>query len=261
MSRAMGGSNPADMPGSSPTRFDKNLLRTLFERIYVINLPEREDRRREMMVQLKRIGLADDPLVEFFPAVRPPDRGEFESVGARGCFLSHLGVLKDAEARGLRSILILEDDVDWTPAAMLPGARADALLERDWAFLHGGQGDDRAAADGVISLMPLPPDLDFSLTHFIGLRGEIIGRLVVFLEAMLGRPGGSPEGGPMHVDGAYSWFRRAHPDVAAFVCAPSVAQQRFSRSDIAETTGWRATKVGEWARGVLRPLRTMLRGR
>jgi glycosyl transferase family 25 len=244
----------------SPTRFDEALLRTLFDRIYVINLPERADRRREMAVELGRIGLrVDDPLVQFFPAVRPPDRGDFESIGARGCFLSHLGVLKDSVARGYGSILILEDDVDWTPAALAKGASAEALRGSEWAFLHGGQGHDRAAADGVISMVSLAPEQDFRLTHFIGLRGAIIGQLVVYLEAMLARPAGSPDGGPMHVDGAYSWFRRAHPEVAACVCAPSVARQRSSRSDIFQHTGWRATKLADWARKVMRPLKGLLR--
>lgn len=244
----------------SPTRFDAALLRTLFDRIYVINLPERLDRRREMAVELGRIGLGfDDPLVQVFPAVRPADRGDFESIGARGCFLSHLGVLKDAVANGYGSILILEDDVDWTPAALAKGAGAEALLEPDWAFLHGGQGHDPAATDGRLSLVALAPGQDFRLTHFIGLRGEIIGQLVGYLEAMLARPAGSADGGPMHVDGAYSWFRRAHPAVVARVCAPSVARQRSSRSDIFQHRGWRATRAADWARKLLRPVKALLR--
>ena len=244
----------------SPTKFDETLLRTLFDRIYVINLPERSDRRREMAVELGRIGLGfDDPLVQIFPAVRPPDRGAFESIGARGCFLSHLGVLKDAVAKGYRSILILEDDVDWTPAALARGARAEDLLAVDWAFLHGGQGNDRASAEGRVALVALAPEQDFRLTHFIGLRGEIIGQLVSYLEAMLARPSGSPEGGPMHVDGAYSWFRRAHPEVAARVCVPSVARQRSSKSDIFQHTGWRATRAADLARKLVRAVKALTR--
>lgn len=241
-----------------PTRFDQALLRSLFDRVYVINLPDRTDRRREMTAQLERIGLADDPLVQFFPAVRPADPGEFGSLGERGCFLSHLGALKDAVEKGYRSILILEDDVDWTPAALARNARLDALRDIDWGFLHGGRGHDRAAADGAISLVRLVPEQELLLGHFIGLRGAVIGQMVAYLEAMLQRPKGSPEGGPMHVDGAYSWFRRAHPAVAAYVCVPSVAQQRSSRSDISVPTGWRATRAADWVRKLLRPVRALL---
>lgn len=245
------------MPTIAPG-FDAALLRTLFDRVYIINLPERSDRRREMAAELGRVGLSlDDPLVHLFPAVRPADRGEFPSIGARGCFLSHLGVLKDAQAKGHRSILILEDDVEWTATALDPTLGAKALIETEFAFLHGGPGYDRERPDGPILLTPLAPDDDIGLTHFIGLRGPIIGELIVYLEAMLARPEGSPEGGPMHVDGAYCWFRQAHPDFACYVCAPSVAQQRPSRSDISAYSGWRAGRLanlGRKVRGYLRKL-------
>jgi glycosyl transferase, family 25 len=248
-------------PSQTPTRFDRTLLTALFDRVYVINLPDRTDRRREMTAQLALIGLENDPLVQFIPAVRPADPGDFGSLGERGCFLSHLAALKDAVAQGHRSILILEDDVDWTRAALASNARLDALRDIDWGFLHGGRGHDQAAADGAISLLRLDPERELLLGHFIGLRGAVISQMVHYLEAMLQRPKGSPEGGPMHVDGAYSWFRRAYPEVAAYVCAPSLAQQRSSRSDISVPTGWRATKAADWARRVLRPIRGMLRGR
>lgn len=240
-------------------RFDRTLLAALFDRIYVINLPDRLDRRREVTAQLALIGMADDPRVEFFPAVRPVDKGDFGSIGERGCFLSHLGALRDAVAHGYGSILILEDDVDWTPAALARDARLDAFRDTAWEFLHGGRGHDRAAPDGVVSLERLAPERELLLGHFIGLRGGTISAMVDYLEAMLQRPNGSPEGGPMHVDGAYSWFRRAHPDVAAYVCTPSVAQQRSSRSDISVPTGWRATAAADWGRKLLRPVRALLR--
>ncbi len=247
------------MTASIQARFDKDLFRSLFDRVYVINLPDRTDRRREMEAQLALIGLEGDPLVQFYPAVRPTDPGDFGSLGEKGCFLSHLGALKDAVKRRHRSILILEDDVDWTRAALARNARLDALRDTDWGFLHGGRGHDQAAGAGVILLERLDPERELLLGHFIGLRGAVVGQMVDYLEAMLQRPKGSPEGGPMHVDGAYSWFRRSHPEVASYVCTPSVAQQRSSRSDISVPTGWRGTKAADWARRVLRPAKSLLR--
>lgn len=83
--------------------------------IYVINLPYRADRRSEMAHQLVRVGLSfDDPQVVLFPAVRPTEPGALPSIGARGCFLSHLGVLRDALKKGARQILVLEDDANFT---------------------------------------------------------------------------------------------------------------------------------------------------
>src|SRR5829696_6763409 len=86
----------------------------VFQKIYVINLAARTDRRREMQEQFGRIGMRlDDPKVELFEAIRPDDADGFPSVGSRGCFLSHLGVLKRASASRLESILILEDDLNF----------------------------------------------------------------------------------------------------------------------------------------------------
>lgn len=239
---------------------DAEVLRSVFDRVYVINLPERTDRRREISAQLRVIGMAlDDPLIQLFAAVRPSDAGGFRTVGARGCFLSHLAVLRDAREKGHRSILILEDDVDWTSAALTAGGGAAAALRAPWMFLHGGVEGGSSGGNSRIRLERVPPDEALLLAHFVGLRGAVIAALVPYLEAILERPAGSPEGGPMDVDGAYSWFRRSHPEVATCLCVPPLARQRSSRSDITEPKGWRAWPVADWGRRVLRPIRTGFR--
>ena len=42
----------------------------------------------------------------------------------------------------------------------------------------------------------------------------------------------------MHVDGAYHWFRRAHPELVCFIAEPPLAYQRASRTDI-HALSWR----------------------
>ena len=87
-----------------------------FQQIYVINLPHRRDRRLEMAEQLEKIGLSfDNPAVRLFAAFRPEDPGGFPNIGARGCFMSHLGVLQDARERKFERILIFEDDLNFYP--------------------------------------------------------------------------------------------------------------------------------------------------
>lgn len=76
------------------------------------------------------------------------------------------------------------------------------------------------------------PTLEIQTAHFVGLRGEAIGEAVDYFEAMLVRPGGDPLGGPMHVDGAYSWFRQANPQMLTVLAMPQLGFQRSSRSDI-----------------------------
>jgi GR25 family glycosyltransferase involved in LPS biosynthesis len=73
-----------------------------FDQIFIINLIERRDRRHEMELQVKKIGIYL-PNDKFFPAIRPKVLAGFPSIGARGCFLSHLSVLSEAAEKGLQA--------------------------------------------------------------------------------------------------------------------------------------------------------------
>lgn len=201
-----------------------------FDRVRIVNLPARADRRRSATSQLAALGASVDGRgIAFQEAVRPPDSGGFETVGTRGCFLSHLETLRAARRDGVASLLILEDDVGFSRAerAAMPAALS-ALAQADWDVFHGGSPVAPAGAP----LTPIAPETPVLLAHFIAFSGSAVARLVPFLEAMLARPSGSPEGGPMHVDGAYGWFRRAHPDMMTFAATPHIAHQTASRTDI-----------------------------
>lgn len=206
-----------------------------FQQVYVINLPHRQDRRREMAEQLGRIGLDwDTPGVRLFAAVRPDGAGEFPTVGARGCFLSHLGVLRDALQHGYDRILIFEDDLNFGPDfdAQMPKV-IDELSTADWSIFYGGyemKPPPRSRGDQAV-LSVLPGDA-IQTTHFVGFRGPAIGEIVCSLESMLARSAGHPEGGPMHVDGAYGWFRNESPERTTLVAVPELGYQRSSTTDI-----------------------------
>lgn len=206
------------------------------DRIYVINLKERTDRRRAIRREFTRVGWnPDDSDICFFDAVKPDDKGPFPSIGAHGCFLSHLGVLDAATAEGLGAIAIFEDDLDFDAAfeTRLPPA-AEALANTKWAIFHGGYHIFEPPADAT-PLAPLTPDDTVQTAHFICFKGAAIAASRDYLKKMLARPEGHPDGGPMHVDGAYNWIRRAYPDFAAYVANPPLGFQRSSRSDIADT--------------------------
>ncbi len=128
-----------------------------FERIYVINLRSRADRRREMAAQLASIGLSfDSPQVRLFNAVRPDDRGAFDGIGVRGAFMSHLGVLRDAA--GLRNVLILEEDLNFNAGMQLPS------LPPDWSIFYG---DARHAITPTGALTSAAPTDAIVCAHFI----------------------------------------------------------------------------------------------
>lgn len=207
-----------------------------FDKIFVINLPSRADRRKEIDHQLRRLGLSLlDERVVLFPAVRPNTAGSFPSIGAHGCFMSHLGVLRMAQSHDLNNILILEDDCDFSKHVKEQTPQLVAALQHiDWALFYGG-------ALNMFEAQPLGHDLQLVNasaglmgSHCIAVSGAVVPQLVAYFDAMLKRPAGSPEGGPMHVDGAYSWFRKEHPELISVIADPEWAFQRSSATDVHE---------------------------
>lgn len=228
-------------------------LLKLFEHVFIVNLEVRTDRRVEMAEQLGLIGLSlAHPQVTLFPAVRPEDPGEWPSIGARGCFMSHLLILREAKSMGLHSVLILEDDLDWSRSFLFRGDVMLSHLEQlDWDFVHGGYEDADAEP---AALDPVPVGTDLQMTHFIGLNGNI-AEIEAYLTAIAKRPAGDPAGGPMHVDGAYSWYRRDVPQTRSWIYRPAIGVQRASRTDIHDLKWFDRLPIVSTIVGALRKLK------
>ena len=217
-----------------------NTLTSFFDQIYIINLASRQDRRREMIEQLIKVGVdLRNERVRFFDAISPDDRGEFPSVGAKGCFMSHSAVLSEAVRKRYKRIAIFEDDLNFEdnfgPRFQNVTAR---LAEQGWGMFYGGHhGLDVITnnADDVITV--LPASLPVQTAHFIALNSTTIERAAEYLERIAQRSAGDSRGGPMHVDGAYSWFRKDNSDIEVYAATPPIGYQRPSRSDIA-TRRW-----------------------
>jgi len=206
-----------------------------FDRVFIINLASRADRRVEMNEQLARIR---QPLraghIEFFEAVRPDHAGGFPSIGARGCFESHLSVLQTAQSLGLRRVLILEDDLNFAPDFLDEQAYvAAALNQEDWGMFYGGYRIRQALPSDDI-LAELLAGAWVECSHFVGFQGEAIGQAAQWLAQLAQRQPGDPAGGPMHVDGAYTWLRRTHPEMRTLMAVEQLGYQRASRTDIHE---------------------------
>ncbi len=202
-----------------------------FERAYIINLPERTDRRQMITKELKK---AEIPLmpnqVEIFPAIRPDDAGKFPSLGARGCFLSHLSILKKAKREGVKNLLVMEDDLTISPQFKThEKLLINQLRPKNWGFVYFGHQLNLDSSDEV---KLLPNSSPIVTAHFYAVNGHILEPLIQFLETLLQRPAGHPDGGPMHVDGAFSTFRGKNPEVLTLVASHSLGGQRSSRSDI-----------------------------
>lgn len=205
-----------------------------FDKIYVINLIARADRRDEMDVQLKKLGYTlNHPKIIVFNAIKPANAEEFPCIGARGCFLSHLGVLKHAQINGYKNILIFEDDLDFSTHFV---SRSEKVLlslnQNNWEIFYGDYRlyenlvSDENAAKVVTSIYPL------GTTNFLGLKSVVIKPIIDYFELILSRPAGHPQGGPMHVDGAYNCFRKDFPTFNTIIATPALGFQRSSFSDI-----------------------------
>ncbi len=206
-------------------------LADYFRCTYVINLSERKDRRKAIVGELTRAGM---PLcegrVEMFAAVKPKDRLGFPNIGARGCFLSHLGILHLALNRGLPNVLIVEDDLIIDPKV---NQSLDHIVNKlksiEWGIVYLGHAE-KVPDSAIPQLIPFYEPVITS--HFYGVNGPVILRLVKYLEQVQLRNPGDPLGGPMHLDGALTMFRQANPDVLTVIAHPNLGKQRPSRSNI-----------------------------
>jgi glycosyl transferase, family 25 len=191
---------------------------------YIINLESRRDRRTEMERQLRLIGWH----AEFFPAVRPADAGDFQTIGTRGCFLSHLGVLRRA-SQDKRHLVIMEDDLNFVANFQnLWSLAFRELQEKNWSIFYPGH----VVKKTPVGLHQVNPSNGVWCSHFMMVHKEAINSVVEALATMMSRPGGHPLGGPMHVDAAYNLVRKQNPQLTTYLYSPSLGYQRASRSDI-----------------------------
>ncbi len=221
-----------EIPGEmTADRSEASVLLSHFEHISIINLPDRADRRKEMESELRQLGSTPKAgLVEFFPALRATAKDDWPSFGARGCFLSHYTVLKQARERGLRNILVLEDDCEFAQLLVeIQRNIVKTLSETPWDFVHLGHSERPAATETPALVRWYGPVM---CTHLYAVNHAVLDRLVTFLEQVMQRPEGHPEGGPQHYDGALAMFRAQNEDLVTLLAAPNLARQRSSRSDI-----------------------------
>lgn len=174
-----------------------------YDLIRIINLPHRLDRRREIIAELRKQGVAiDGTRVAFFDAVAPKDSDGFYSVGANGCYLSHLAILSEAEER---SVLIIEDDCDFARNAHSTHVPADCDI------YHAGYLSDGTGA------------------HLIGYRAGMASIVVAYLQHLL------DDGRRISFDGALHHFREDNPQYKTVFANPILGFQRPSRTDIGHT--------------------------
>jgi glycosyl transferase family 25 len=226
------------MPIESAHRLDQIAFRlmTRAPAIFVINLAQRADRRAAMQRQLAKIGWSG----AFFGAICPADPAGFPTAGARGCFLSHLAVLKNAQMTSAPFIVILEDDLNFSNGfAEQWQAATSALAALEWSIFYAGHAMARSAA----GLLCVDPETGIQCTHFMAINRPALAKVIAGLETILSRRPGHPLGGPMHLDGAYSTLRAQNHGLVTYAYFPALGYQRPSRTDVGNQR-WFDTSFG-----------------
>lgn len=173
-----------------------------YDIIRIINLPSREDRRLEMIGELRRHGIeVDGERVAFSEAISPKEADGFYSIGAHGCYQSHLNIL---EASGDESVLIIEDDCDFRN-----NIRHVEVPSCD--IFHAGY------MSGQIG------------THLIGYQPGIARTVASYLRQLL------VDGRRISFDGALFHLRTDRPDIKYVFANPVLGFQRPSRTDVGST--------------------------
>jgi glycosyl transferase family 25 len=161
-----------------------------------------------MRYALKRFG--EEP--SFFDAIRPDDKGRFANIGFHGSYLSHLAVLGEGGP-----VLILEDD-----CAFYPGANCFYAPECD--IFYGSHADDADEMIGAHCMGFSAKAAELAASYLSGLLCGDIGPDPRALREGVCDPAILPP-----IDGAYVWFRRAHPELSTAFA--EISYQRSSRSD------------------------------
>jgi hypothetical protein len=216
------------------------ILSSKFSLIQIINLPSRSDRIKELETQFVKLNESIYKTAVIFNAIRPTTQENFPSIGARGCFESHFNILKSAVITRPDFLLIIEDDCNFVNPELV-ALSVDELFSApetlSWDVFYGGHlildSNESHNQNNLKYNSIINPTTEVQNTHCIGFSLNAIDKIVPYFEAMLARKPGDPNGGPMHVDGAYTWFRKDNPQLKTVISYPAIAVQRPSRSDIA----------------------------
>ena len=210
-------------------------LRAHFDRVAVISLARRHDRRERLTLHLNSLALAGTQDITWQDAVdgnacnTPPPAGWSAGPGAWGCVLSHLQALREALRDGIQRLLILEDDVVFSPCT----ARALPLLMQalppDWGQLYlGGQH----LCDPRPSHSPLLWQAgNINRTHAWAAHRQWMPDIIAHLMQWVDYAGPRPDGSGWHLDhqlGAAHQQRRW----PAFTSSWWLAGQEGDESDI-----------------------------
>ena len=196
--------------------------------IYYINLDHREDRRQEILEELHRMGVPDTKIVRISGHNRPGQ-------GDWGCSLSHVETMRQFQASGLATGIILEDDFMFTcdlPTLNQTFAQwGDAHLPYDVCMLSANVGQTEPGPyPGVQRVLDAQTTAGYMVNH------HYAPTLLQNFQEGAQRIGESyQQGKGDHLQGPYcvdQYWKRLQRGGQWFLFDPKVGRQRPSVSDI-----------------------------
>ena len=120
------------------------MFHKLVDNVYVINLERSKDRRKGITAELHKLGCT----FEFFKAIDGREekvkyhsneimsQQEGWNEGAAGLVYTTINIIKDAKAKGYKSVLIMEDDLIFHPKAYENIKLTLSRLPSNWKLFH-----------------------------------------------------------------------------------------------------------------------------
>lgn len=199
-------------------------LNEFFEEAFYINLDRRTDRREQFEAEMKAVGLEGwatrVPAVPYHKGLHAkPDCDQCDKHAA--CGLMHRAIIQNAKERGLRNVLIFEDDIKFYNEGPEPGI---AIIEKSISQLSKiGQWDViHLSAFTVENELPrITPNLITTPTcltaHAYGINSSAYDYLLDY----------NP-----HTDCPFDGWMGQRPFIKKFVTYPLAIYQREGVSDL-----------------------------
>lgn len=213
-------------------------LNDFFDKIYCINL----DRRKDRWLEVSKLFNKHNLVVERFSACdgipenythpkeidewnRPKSYSGKLNAGEIGCSLSHKAIMKLISKKKYKSVLILEDDVDFVKNLTSEFNKMIQHLPEDWDMLYIG-GNNKIGHPAqreleIVNKYYARTRLTLTTSSY-AVRQTAVNKIRKFLKE---------EPFKMAVDTAYTKIQQM-PDIKAYVMRPALSWQGASFSDI-----------------------------
>ncbi len=201
---------------------EKLLLNKYFDAIFCLNLERRPDRKIQAEAEFAKHNIQVEFITGIDGKTLPDPQATSQdtlpvSNGDMGCTLSHLKIVQLAKERGLKQILILEDDVEFAENfnAIFPDYFSQ--VPDDWDFLYFGGNHSKGGLQLLSNDSNIAKIFYTYTTHAYAIRESVYDAMIDVLQ--------QKEKVDINIGSLHSKFH-------SYCFRPHIAFQRESFSDI-----------------------------